>query len=161
MLQSLLFFANDALQRAANNSPPLARGNQGDAVRCLQLGLHALGFLMPLSIKTNPLSADGIFGNETDAAVRLFQQRHALGVDGIAGRQTLSRLDHLMTHMNKDPLAGAVRDLASIGLGLVKAGGNEPAARLAFGKRLVEADRLVLGDTRKLDLRLKAQPRLA
>jgi putative peptidoglycan binding protein len=77
MLQSWLFFANDALQRAANNSPPLARGSQGDAVRCLQLGLCALGYSMPVSVKPKPLSADGIFGQETDAAVRLFQQRQA------------------------------------------------------------------------------------
>jgi hypothetical protein len=158
MLQSWLLFANDALQRAANNSPPLARGSQGDAVRCLQLGLYALGYSMPVSIKPKPLSADGIFGQETDAAVRLFQQRQALGADGIAGRQTLSRLDQLLMQIDKDPLYAAMKDLARCGLHMVKAGGNAPAQRLAFGQRLGEADRLVLGSPQKLDLRLKSLP---
>ena len=54
MLQSLLFFANDALSRAADNKPPLARGSEGDAVRCLQLGLFALGFALPVGGEAAP-----------------------------------------------------------------------------------------------------------
>ena len=43
MLRSMLFYANDALERAARNVSPLSWGSSGDAVRCLQIGLSALG----------------------------------------------------------------------------------------------------------------------
>src|SRR6478609_6750229 len=49
----------------------LKRGSSGPAVAALQ---RALG-----------ISADGIFGPQTRAAVRSFQAAHGLGVDGIVG----------------------------------------------------------------------------
>src|SRR5947207_370683 len=110
MLQSLLFFANDALEKAARNSPPLARGSQGDAVRCLQLALAATGQSLPVSVKRHPFSADGVFGPETEKAVRAFQAQQGIQVDGIAGTQTLSKLDQLL-RSGQDPLLAVVRDL--------------------------------------------------
>ena len=40
------------------------------------------------------IAVDGIFGKETAAAIRAFQQQHSdiLKVDGLAGDQTLSAL---------------------------------------------------------------------
>lgn len=56
----------------------LRRGSRGAEVSRLQ---RALG-----------ISADGIFGPATEAAVRQFQQGAGLTVDGVAGPNTLSRL---------------------------------------------------------------------
>jgi peptidoglycan hydrolase-like protein with peptidoglycan-binding domain len=49
-------------------------GSRGADVTYLQGKLH--------------IAADGDFGPQTDRAVRLFQQQHGLGVDGIVGPQT-------------------------------------------------------------------------
>lgn len=63
---------------------PLRRGMRGDAVRALQLGLARHGF---------SLQADGIFGPQTEDAVRRFQARHGLIVDGIVGPATAAALE--------------------------------------------------------------------
>ncbi len=154
MAQSLLFFANDALDRAAANSPPLSMGSSGDAVRCLQLGLFALGNALPRSVKQNPIRADGAFGRETFAAVRLFQQRQGLSVDGIAGRQTLGRLDQLLS-AGRDPLVLALNDLKKLGGEVAQQGGSVVLARVAFERRLADANGLILGDPAKFAVQLK------
>jgi len=56
---------------------------QGDEVRTLQQALTKAGF---------PLTVDGTFGTETDAAVRQFQQQKGLTVDGIVGPATRAAL---------------------------------------------------------------------
>jgi peptidoglycan hydrolase-like protein with peptidoglycan-binding domain len=42
---------------------------------------------------------DGIFGPETASVVRNFQTQHRLSADGIVGRQTLQKLEELITTM--------------------------------------------------------------
>jgi hypothetical protein len=51
----------------------------GPAVEELQLRLLELGYPLPI------YGADGWFGDETDSAVRAFQERNGLDVDGIVG----------------------------------------------------------------------------
>ena len=51
-------------------------GSRGDRVTQLQRDLTALGY---------PLTADGIFGKATEAAVRAFQKSQKLAVDGVYG----------------------------------------------------------------------------
>jgi len=63
--------------------PLVRRGDQHHPVRTLQYLLRARGQLV---------TVDGIFGAHTEAAVRAFQQRNHLGVDGIVGPQTWSAL---------------------------------------------------------------------
>jgi peptidoglycan hydrolase-like protein with peptidoglycan-binding domain len=55
------------------------RGSQGDAVRACQSQLAHHGA---------SLQVDGDFGPRTEQAVRSFQQRHGLAVDGIVGPDT-------------------------------------------------------------------------
>ena len=62
----------------------LRKGSRGENVRLVQLRLIELGYLRG--------SADGIFGSMTDAAVRAFQRRAGLTVDGIVGSRTIARL---------------------------------------------------------------------
>ena len=62
----------------------LRKGCQGEDVRALQEMLNALGFSCG--------KIDGIFGANTEAAVKAFQAVNALKSDGIAGEQTLNLL---------------------------------------------------------------------
>ncbi|MEA5552824.1 phospholipase D-like domain-containing protein [Anabaena cylindrica UHCC 0172] len=96
ILQSAQFRGDQRLQAAANNNPPLKKGQRGSAVRKLQQVLIDLGYPMAITTKQRTQPADGIYGNETVAIVRKFQQRYGLQPDGIAGRQTLTTLDRLL-----------------------------------------------------------------
>ena len=61
------------------------RGDTGPDVKAIQEGLN-------IALIDVQLVPDGKFGNNTDAAVRLFQQRKRLVVDGIVGPRTRSTL---------------------------------------------------------------------
>lgn len=75
-----------------------------EAVRALQADLMSLGFL-----PTTP-EPDGDFGPATDAAVRRFQQGHALTVDGRAGPATRSAMAAALIKA-KRPIAVAMYPL--------------------------------------------------
>ncbi len=62
----------------------LKRGSRGEAVRQVQKRLIELGYLNG--------SADGIFGPMTEAAVRAFQRKAGIVVDGLVGSQTIAKL---------------------------------------------------------------------
>ncbi|MCR4622667.1 MAG: peptidoglycan-binding protein [Clostridiales bacterium] len=66
--------------------PTLRKGDRGDEVKLLQETLIALGF------SCGKAGADGIFGSGTKAAVKDYQKAHALGADGVVGRQTWTAL---------------------------------------------------------------------
>ena len=59
-------------------------GDEGSEVKRMQQRLKELGYLSG--------KADGVFGDATEAAVRYFQQRNNLTVDGKAGTKTLEKL---------------------------------------------------------------------
>jgi peptidoglycan hydrolase-like protein with peptidoglycan-binding domain len=67
------------------NTPRLARGSTGPAVSALQKGLHA--FDGP-NTPTDPGPIDGNFGQRTESAVRAYQTRQNITVDGVVGDQT-------------------------------------------------------------------------
>ncbi|MHC5734903.1 peptidoglycan-binding domain-containing protein [Nostoc sp.] len=62
----------------------LAKGDEGEDVRALQERLRVAGFYYG--------NATGIFGPITEESVKRFQDSYKLGVDGIAGPATLSKL---------------------------------------------------------------------
>ena len=64
----------------------LSKGMDGNDVKTLQAALIANGF------SCGTAGADGDFGNATAAALRKFQTKSGLGVDGIAGNATWSKL---------------------------------------------------------------------
>jgi len=72
----------------------LARGGRGSGVAQVQDLLATIG--VPLTRSVTRRGADGIFGPETEAAVRVFQQRQGLKADGIVGPKTLAALDALV-----------------------------------------------------------------
>lgn len=71
---------------ATSTTALLKRGDRNDAVRALQNNLISLGY------SCGSAGADGDFGSGTEAAVRSFQQKNGLKVDGIAGPATLTAI---------------------------------------------------------------------
>ncbi|MEG4441722.1 peptidoglycan-binding protein [Microcoleus sp. AT9_B5] len=71
-------------QAQPTNFPVLRRRMRGAAVRDLQERLRAKGFLRA--------SADGVFGPQTQAAVKAAQRQYQLPADGIVGRATWEAL---------------------------------------------------------------------
>jgi peptidoglycan hydrolase-like protein with peptidoglycan-binding domain len=90
-------FADDPdLRAASENKPPLRQGAKGEGVAILQQALVDLGFRMPRSTRGGDSLPDGIYGAETAATVKSFQGVNGLQADGVAGRQTLGRLEDLL-----------------------------------------------------------------
>ena len=68
----------------STSSSSLRNGDESEAVRSMQSRLINLGYLSG--------TADGKFGDSTEEAVRRFQRKHNLTVDGVAGTTTLNVL---------------------------------------------------------------------
>ena len=67
-----------------SNIPTLRRGSQGDEVADLQMIMNSkFGY---------KLDIDGDFGSKTEAAVKDFQKKHGLTVDGVVGAKTWKAL---------------------------------------------------------------------
>ena len=75
---------------------------RGDDVTDLQQRLGRLGF------DTGWL--DGIFGPDTEAALRDFQHNQGLTPDGVAGRKTIAALDRLSGRRSGDKTVAEVRE---------------------------------------------------
>ena len=65
---------------------PLRRGTTGPSVVTVQVELNRISQSYPAIPKISPV--DGIFGAQTEAAVRKFQEIFNLTVDGVVGRST-------------------------------------------------------------------------
>ena len=93
--------SSDANRQNTNNLDTILNiGDYGPAVKTLQEKLILLGY------SCGDRRADGDFGNSTYMAVRKFQQEHGLGVDGIAGHQTLTAIDKAIESMGNDNTSG-------------------------------------------------------
>ena len=74
-----------AVQSADDSVSTLSKmGSRGDEVRRIQQKLKSMGYYTG--------SVDGIYGTQTQSAVKKFQRDNGLTVDGIAGPKTLSYL---------------------------------------------------------------------
>jgi len=81
MVVMVFFLVTQVFSAAvAHDSSTLYNGCRGEEIRELQQALIDLGFLKG--------TADGIFGNNTENAVRKFQKKYKLTVDGLAGSVT-------------------------------------------------------------------------
>jgi hypothetical protein len=86
-LRSDLFKDDAVLKDVRNRRRLLRTGSRGDAVKKVQQALMVEGYDL------SKFGDDGIFGTETRTAVREFQSRWRMKVDGIVGDQTLGLLD--------------------------------------------------------------------
>lgn len=68
----------------------LALGNTGDSVRIIQYYLDVVGTYYDT---VPPVTVNGTFDQQTDTAVRAFQQAFGLAADGIVGRSTWQKLE--------------------------------------------------------------------
>jgi len=93
---------SSAIGHAAGGLPTIRQGSMGMYVSYCQNLLNARLHL-PI-----PLWVDGIFGNLTDAAVRQFQMRRFLEVDGVVGPQTWAALEAGPPPIRKRPSAPLV-----------------------------------------------------
>ncbi|MEZ6138532.1 MAG: TIGR02594 family protein [Pirellulaceae bacterium] len=76
----------------------LRRGSRGSEVRRLQSALNA-------KLQPSPnLQVDGIFGRNTETAVRLYQANNGLTVDGVVGPQTWGSLSGAPATPPSEPL---------------------------------------------------------
>lgn len=86
------------------------RGSSGETVRQIQTKLKNWGYYSG--------AVDGIYGSGTEKAVRLFQQKNGLAVDGKAGTQTL----------------------AAMGISAGSSGGSGSSAQVDLLARLISAE---------------------
>lgn len=70
----------------------LRLGSTGPGVQVLQYYLDVIGYFNPA---LDIIAIDGIFGPNTEKAVRDFQQEYGLTVDGIMGRDTWNKLQEV------------------------------------------------------------------
>ena len=78
---------------------PLRRGSSGPSVVVLQVSLNRISQNYPAIPKIS--SIDGIYGSQTEASVRAFQQIFGLTPDGIVGPATWYRIVRLYTAVTK------------------------------------------------------------
>ena len=71
----------------STDQPTLRKGSTGETVKALQSALIQKGYDCGAS------GADGIFGKNTEAALKRFQQDHGLTADGICGFLTYAALE--------------------------------------------------------------------
>ncbi|MBD8068090.1 peptidoglycan-binding protein [Bacillus sp. PS06] len=80
-----------------NTHNTLRYGHTGNSVRILQLELMKFNFYFE--------KIDGYYGPNTQEAVRQFQQKHNLKIDGIAGEDTLNKLNELLMKPKPEDLS--------------------------------------------------------
>ncbi len=84
ILAVMLFVSYNIVVRNAEVQALSKYGSRGDEVRQIQTKLKRWGYYSG--------NVDGIYGSGTLAAVKKFQQKNGLKVDGIAGKQTLEAM---------------------------------------------------------------------
>lgn len=85
-LSSKKFKEHRALGEISRGNRVLQKGHRGKAVTAVQEVLIQAGLLEADSL-------DGVFGPETEKAVKTFQSQHDITVNGIIGPETLAQLD--------------------------------------------------------------------
>ena len=86
---------------SAKDDGSLRMGDSGSAVKDLQTKLKKLGYYDG--------TVDSTFGSGTYAAVRAFQKKYNLTADGVAGSETLKKLDSAYKNADSDKDDGSLR----------------------------------------------------
>ncbi|AKB19602.1 MULTISPECIES: peptidoglycan-binding protein [unclassified Methanosarcina] len=86
-LKSLRFADDDVLEACYDNERVLRKGDSGSPVKKVQEALILLGIPVP------KVGANGILGDETELAIKSYQEARGLKVDGVIGSITIESLD--------------------------------------------------------------------
>ena len=101
---SLFFSYNLFLRKDTNNVQALSKyGSRGEEVTQIQTKLKRWGYYSG--------SVDGIYGTKTVEAVKYFQRKNGLTVDGIAGPKTLAAMGIASSSNSKTSSASNSNDL--------------------------------------------------
>jgi peptidoglycan hydrolase-like protein with peptidoglycan-binding domain len=85
---------NDPQLQKVTGPVPLSRGSKGSGVAQVQDLLASIGFKLPSSMSSK--GADGVYGAETEKAVKEFQVANNLKADGFVGPATLEMLEQVI-----------------------------------------------------------------
>ena len=85
---------NDPQLQKVTSPVPLSRGSKGSGVAQVQDLLTSIGLKLPNSMSSK--GADGVYGAETEKAVKEFQLANSLKVDGFVGPDTLEALEQII-----------------------------------------------------------------
>ncbi len=87
------------LEDVAEIFPPfLQRGAKGEPVSTVQ---YYLSIIATFYNDLIPVKVDGDFGEQTEEAVKVFQEQFGLPVDGIVGKQTWDRMNEIYDDIRK------------------------------------------------------------
>ena len=86
---------------SSSSATRLEKGSTGSDVKDLQTKLKKLGYY--------DAYVDGDYGDTTVAAVKAFQKKYNLTADGIAGKETLKKLDSVYENANSAKEDGSLR----------------------------------------------------
>ncbi len=86
---------------SSSSATRLEKGSTGSDVKDLQTKLKKLGYY--------DAYVDGDYGDTTVAAVKTFQKKYNLTADGIAGKETLKKLDSVYENANSAKDDGSLR----------------------------------------------------
>ena len=86
---------------SSSSTTRLEKGSTGSDVKELQTKLKKLGYY--------DAYVDGDYGDTTVAAVKAFQKKYNLTADGIAGKETLKKLDSVYENANSAKEDGSLR----------------------------------------------------
>ena len=84
----------------------ISRGQRGEAVSALQYMLSLIGEFYDV---IPPVQVDGVYGADTEAAVRAFQQAAGLPADGVAGEQTWIMVYRVFVGLENEYLRNEIR----------------------------------------------------
>jgi len=84
----------------------ISRGQRGEAVSALQYMLSLIGEFYDV---IPPVQVDGVYGADTEAAVRAFQQAAGLPADGVAGEQTWIQVYRVFAGLENEYLRNELR----------------------------------------------------
>ena len=141
LIRPLRNYPWDCILRYTGETSPneiLKKGSVGTAVINLQKSLITLGY---------SIEADGDFGAKTEAAVKDFQKKYNLEVDGIVGQQTRNKISEVIKPLtNPTPKTEEINSGKSSSNELKK--GMRNSAVKALQQKLVELGYVITPDGR-------------
>lgn len=121
--------------REFENISIIRKGDRGLKIKKLQQALVDLGFPLP------KFGVDGIFGDETEAAVKDYQKARGLVQDGIVGPKTISAIDLDFVKRIADQ-----EKLDSINLAIKQKGAKWIAGETVMTQLSLKDNKNILGD---------------
>lgn len=112
-----------------NTKNYLTVGDKCDAVKTLQTKLNKVGY---------KLTVDGEYGSATKAAVTSFQKKYNLEVDGIAGKNTITKLDSVIAAKSKNTSSTTSKAPSKVRKFVGKVNKNNAPVRKNPGKKYAQ-----------------------